>query len=310
MMILVAFIGLGNMGLPMARNLCRAAAQLGLRVRAYDLQASAMQALQAEGAQLAGSVQAAVDNADVVLSMLPGNLQVEALYLGPDGVLSQLRPGCLLLECSTIGVELARQLAQAAATHGLDWLDAPVSGGTAGAAAGTLSFMVGGEADILERARPLLQAMGQNIFHAGEAGAGQVAKLCNNLLLGILMAGTAEALALGVANGLSPLVLSQIMAQSSGRNWALEQYNPWPGVQAASAASRGYSGGFAVDLMRKDLGLALQLPTPSPTPLGSVAHSLYSQHSEQGHGRLDFSSILQLLHPLDVAGLAAATPQA
>ena len=172
-------------------------------------------------------------------------------------------------------------------------LDAPVSGGTAGAAAGTLTFIVGGDAAVLEKAKPLFEKMGKNIFHAGPSGAGQVAKICNNMLLGILMTGTAEALNLGIRNGLDAAVLSNIISKSSGRNWALEVYNPVPGVMENVPASRGYTGGFGTDLMLKDLTLALEaaMATGAATPLGSTALSLYRQHSEEGAGRLDFSSI-------------------
>src|SRR5690606_17339400 len=176
-------------------------------------------------------------------------------------------------------------------------IDAPVSGGTGGAAAGTLTFIVGGEAADLEAARPYLEKMGKNIFHAGDSGAGQVAKICNNMLLGILMAGTSEALALGVANGLDPAVLSGIIAKSSGRNWATELYNPWPGVMPDVPASKGYAGGFGVDLMLKDLGLAAEaaMRSGSAAPLGELARNLYSLHSAAGNGKRDFSSILELV---------------
>jgi len=176
-------------------------------------------------------------------------------------------------------------------------IDAPVSGGTAGAAAGTLTFIVGGPAAALERARPLLEKMGRNIFHAGASGAGQIAKICNNMLLGIQMIGTAEAINLGVASGVDATVLSDIMAKSSGRNWALELYNPWPGVMDNAPASRGYSGGFGTDLMLKDLGLAQEAASAAAasTPLGALARELYQRHSQAGSGALDFSSIVQAL---------------
>ncbi|HAR08552.1 MAG TPA: 3-hydroxyisobutyrate dehydrogenase, partial [Cobetia sp.] len=175
----------------------------------------------------------------------------------------------------------------------ITFMDAPVSGGVGGARAGTLSFIVGGEADGYARAVPLLEVMGKNLFHAGPAGSGQVAKICNNMLLGILMSGTAEALALGVKNGLDPAVLSEVMKQSSGGNWALNVYNPWPGVMEAAPASNDYQGGFLVDLMTKDLGLAweMALGSKSAVPMGSQARNLFVQHAAQGAGRLDFSSI-------------------
>ncbi len=178
-------------------------------------------------------------------------------------------------------------------------MDAPVSGGTGGAAAGTLTFIVGGAAADLESARPYLEKMGKkHLPRGGDAGAGQVAKICNNMLLGILMAGTAEALALGVANGLDPKTLSDIIAKSSGRNWATELYNPWPGVMENAPASKDYAGGFGVDLMLKDLGLAAEasMQARATTPLGELARNLYALHSTQGHGQLDFSSILKLYH--------------
>ncbi len=201
-----------------------------------------------------------------------------------------------MLECSTIAPESARKVAQAARDKGVRMIDAPVSGGTGGAVAGTLTFIVGGEPADLEAARGYLEKMGKNIFHAGGAGAGQVAKICNNMLLGILMAGTSEALALGAANGLDPKVLSDIIAKSSGRNWATELYNPWPGVMDHAPASKQYAGGFGVDLMLKDLGLAAEsaLHARASVPLGELARNLYSLHSAQGHGGLDFSSILKL----------------
>ncbi len=294
----IAFIGLGNMGAPMALNLLKAGHSLSV----YDLSAAAMDKLASAGAQCASSAADAVLEAEVVISMLPASRHVEALYFGAKnspGILGLIADDALVLDCSTIAPQTAIQLASAAAERGLSLLDAPVSGGTAGAAAGTLTFMVGGLLNDLERARPILSAMGKNIFHAGSYGAGQTAKICNNMLLGILMAGTAEALALGVANGLDAHVLSDIMRQSSGRNWALELYNPCPGVMDNVPASRGYSGGFGVDLMLKDLGLAAESArtVQAAVPLGELARNLYALHSQQGAGALDFSSIYSLLAP-------------
>lgn len=291
----IAFIGLGNMGAPMAHNLLAA----GYRLSVYDLSASAVEALVRAGARGAATAADAVRKADVVISMLPANEHVRELYLDAGGVLETAAPQSLLVDCSTIAADVAKEVAAAAAARGFAMLDAPVSGGTAGAAAGTLTFIVGGEEIALERARAILEAMGKNIFHAGGAGAGQVAKICNNMLLGVLMAGTAEALNLGVAHGLDPKVLSDIMSRSSGRNWALELYNPWPGVMETAPASRSYSGGFGSTLMLKDLGLAQQaaLSVQAPTPLGSLARQLYQLHQQGGHGQLDFSSIVNLFRP-------------
>jgi L-serine 3-dehydrogenase (NAD+) len=288
----IAFIGLGHMGLPMARNLLKA----GYPLRVFDLVASAVTELAGEGAHPASSAADAVCGASIIISMLPASQHVESLYLSDNGLLSQIAAGSLIIECSTIAPESARKVHQAAASHGLPMLDAPVSGGTAGAAAGTLTFMVGGAAATLEQARPIFAVMGSNIFHAGPDGAGQVAKVCNNQLLAVLMIGTSEAMALGVANGLDPAVLAQIMRQSSGGNWALEKYNPWPGVMPNAPASNGYNGGFMAELMAKDLGLAQQAAqsTASSTPMGSLALQLYRLLLKQGQGKLDFSAIQKL----------------
>ena len=290
----IAFIGLGNMGGPMAVNLHKA----GHEVRAFDLSQPARDKLAADGVGIAADASAAVQGAEVVISMLPASQHVEALYLGNDkqpGLVPQLAEGALVIDCSTIAAATSRKVAEAAKARGLAFIDAPVSGGTGGAIAGTLTFMVGGDVAALERARPVLEKMGANIFHAGDVGAGQTAKICNNMLLGILMAGTSEAIALGVANGLDPKVLSEIMRRSSGGNWALEKYNPMPGVMETAPASKGYAGGFGTDLMLKDLGLAQEnaAAVKASTPLGGLARSLYAAHSLAGHGALDFSSIIK-----------------
>lgn len=291
----IAFIGLGNMGAPMALNLAYA----DFRLSVFDLAPAPLATLAAAGARVAASAADAVRQADVVITMLPAGAQVRELYLGSGAVLAAASEGALLIDCSTIDADTARTVARAAQARGLAMLDAPVSGGTVGAAAAALTFIVGGAAEALDRARPILDRMGKNIFHAGAAGAGQVAKICNNMLLGILMAGTAEALSLGVANGLDPGVLSSIMAKSSGRNWALEVYNPWPGVMAGAPAARAYAGGFGSALMLKDLGLAQQaaLAVGGLTPLGALVRQLYQLHAQGGHEALDFSSILALFDP-------------
>jgi 3-hydroxyisobutyrate dehydrogenase len=292
----IAFIGLGNMGGPMALNLLKA----GHTLCAFDLSAEACKKFGAEGLPIARSAAETVADADVVISMLPASAHVEGLYLGgagKPGLLDSIRAGTLVIDSSTIAAATSRKVAEAAEAKGIAMIDAPVSGGTGGAIAGTLTFMVGGETSDLERARPVLEKMGANIFHAGAAGAGQTAKICNNMLLGILMIGTSEALALGVANGLDPKVLSEIMRRSSGGNWALEKYNPMPGVMETSPASKNYAGGFGTDLMLKDLGLAQEnaAAVRAATPLGGLARSLYAAHSLAGHGALDFSSVLKLV---------------
>ena len=289
----IAFIGLGNMGGPMAMNLLKA----GHDVSGFDLSEAACKKFAADGLKIATSAAATLDGAEAVISMLPASQHVESLYLGDDGLLARIAAGTLVIDSSTIAAASSRKVADAAAKRGIAVLDAPVSGGTGGAIAGTLTFMVGGSTQDLERARPLLEKMGANIFHAGDAGAGQTAKICNNMLLGILMIGTSEALALGVANGLDPKVLSEIMRRSSGGNWALEKYNPMPGVMETSPASKGYAGGFGTDLMLKDLGLAQEnaAAVKAATPLGGLARNLYAAHSLAGHGALDFSSVLKSL---------------
>ena len=292
----IAFIGLGNMGGPMALNLLKA----GHTLSAFDLSAEACDKFGAEGLPIARSAAETVADAEVVVSMLPASAHVESLFLGGagrPGLLESIKAGTLVIDSSTIAAATSRKVADAAAARGVAMIDAPVSGGTGGAIAGTLTFMVGGDAKDLERARPVLEKMGANIFHAGAAGAGQTAKICNNMLLGILMIGTSEALALGVANGLDAKVLSEIMRRSSGGNWALEKYNPMPGVMETSPASKNYAGGFGTDLMLKDLGLAQENATAvrAATPLGGLARSLYAAHSLAGHGALDFSSVLKLV---------------
>lgn len=293
----IAFIGLGNMGGPMAQNLIKA----GHTLRVFDLVPAAVQTLVNDGAYSARSAKDAVSGVDVVISMLPASQHVESLYLGDTGLLSAIPSKALVIDCSTIAAVSARKVATQAQSLGLEMIDAPVSGGTGGAIAGTLTFIVGGELTSLERARPYLEKMGKNIFHAGAAGAGQVAKIANNMLLGIAMAGTAEALALGVANGLDPKVLSDIISKSSGCNWAVEKYNPWPGVMENVPASKAYAGGFGVDLMLKDLGLAAEaaMHTKSVIALGELARNLYALHSSQGSGKLDFSSIVNMITHTD-----------
>lgn len=288
----IAFIGLGNMGGPMAQNLVKA----GHQVTGFDLSADALKALETAGGKTAASAAACVDGAEVVISMLPAGQHVEGLYLGDSGLFSQLAGGTLVIDSSTIAAETSRKVGKAASEKGIRFIDAPVSGGVGGAKAGTLSFIVGGSQADFEAAKPILQNMGKNIFHAGDSGAGQVAKICNNMLLSILMAGTTEALALGVKNGLDPAVLSEIMKQSSGGNWALNVYNPWPGVMEGVPASNNYQGGFQVDLMAKDLGLAWEtaLGSKSSIPMGSLARNLFALHAQKGNGGLDFSSIQKM----------------
>ena len=292
----VAFIGLGNMGAPMAANLLKA----GMTVTVFDLVPDAMQALAKLGALTAKTACGAAAGAEVVITMLPAGKHVKSLYLGAKeqgekGLLDVVNQDTLLIDCSTIDAPSAQLVAMEAAKKGIDFIDAPVSGGTAGAAAGTLTFICGGSDSAFDKAQTVLNAMGANIFHAGAAGAGQVAKICNNMLLSVLMVGTSEALQMGLDHGLDPKVLSDIMKVSSGGNWTLEKYNPCPGVMDNVPSSKDYQGGFMVDLMVKDLGLSQEaaLASNSSTPMGALARSLYVNHARQGNGRRDFSSIFE-----------------
>lgn len=290
----IAFFGCGNMGAPMAQNLLKA----GFTVRVFDLNPALTAPFAAAGAHVARDAADAIAGSDTVITMLPHDAAVLGVYLdAKNGLLAHLDKHHLVIDCSTVSPECARHVSAAAHAAGIAMIDAPVSGGVAGAAAATLSFLCGGSAGDVERAKPFLAAMGKNTLHAGPAGAGAVAKICNNMLLAVHMIGTCEALQLGVDNGLDPKVLSDILLKSSGRNWSLELYNPWPGVMENSPASRDYSGGFQVDLMNKDLGLAMEaaLQSKSATPLGALAKQLYALHVTQGNGKLDFSSILKML---------------
>jgi 3-hydroxyisobutyrate dehydrogenase len=276
----------------MALNLLKA----GHLVTGFDLVKSQIDLFAAAGGTVAPNAKTAVQDAGVLISMLPASKHVEGLYLGEEGLLANINSKTLLIDCSTISPKVAQAVAANAKAKNFAMIDAPVSGGTAGAQAGTLTFMVGGDTNDVARARPLLEKMGKNIFHAGASGAGQTVKVCNNMILGIQMLGTSEALRLGIANGMDPRVLSDIMSKSSGRNWALELYNPCPGVMENVPSSKGYAGGFGVDLMLKDLGLAVENADglDASVPLGRLAQQLYETHSKAGNGQLDFSSVFNL----------------
>ncbi|WP_371193289.1 3-hydroxyisobutyrate dehydrogenase [Glaciecola sp. SC05] len=296
----IAFFGLGNMGAGMAANLLKQ----GFEVRVYDLVESQVDELAALGAYPAATPDEAVKDADVIISMLPAGRHVSGLYFGDasdhtSGISSAAKPGSVFIDCSTIEAETARTLNTRLVDLGFAFADAPVSGGVGGAKAGTLTFIVGGEAKTVETIRPVLEAMGKNIFHAGDAGAGQVAKICNNMLLAVLMAGTSEALKLAMDNGIDASVMSEIMKKSSGNNWTLQTYNPCPGVMEGVPSSNDYQGGFMVDLMNKDLNLAMATAAThqSVVPMGSLAKSLYQLHGLNGHGKKDFSSIFTAFQP-------------
>lgn len=288
----IAFIGLGNMGAPMARNLLKAGHVLSV----FDLNTQAVGALVEAGAVAAASPKEAVTGAETVITMLPAAAHVRSVLTAEDGVLAGIAKGVPIIDSSTIDPASAKALGAMAAEHGNPFVDAPVSGGTGGAAAGTLTFMVGGSAAAFEQVRPVLSAMGKNLVHCGDTGAGQGAKICNNLVLGITMAGVAEAMSLGEALGIDPKVLGGIINTSTGRCWSSDTYNPFPGVIDTAPSSRGYTGGFGTDLMLKDLGLAgdAAKSVRQPVYLGALAQQLYQTVSSKGDGKLDFSAVIKL----------------
>jgi 3-hydroxyisobutyrate dehydrogenase len=289
----IGFIGLGNMGRPMARNLVKA----GHALSVFDVVPGAVSALVDAGARAAPSVADAVAGAEVVITMLPAGPEVRAVYLDAAGVLARAGSSALLIDSSTIDVETARAVAQSAADKGLAMIDAPVSGGVGGAEAGTLTFMVGGTEAAFTRAKPVLDAMGKTIVHAGASGNGQVAKLCNNMLLAISMIGTCEAFGLAEKLGLAAETLFAIASKSTSQCWAMTGYCPVPGPVPSSPANRGYAAGFTGAMMLKDLKLAQQaaIATGAATPLGAEAAALYGLHVQHGGGPRDFSGIFEFL---------------
>ena len=288
----IAFIGVGNMGGPMARNLIKA----GYAVTAFDLSIGALEIVEQAGASRAPSANAAVADADCVVTMLPAGHHVRRVYL-EDGILAHAKKGALLIDSSTIDVDSARAVHAAAEAAGFAFVDAPVSGGTGGAEAGTLTFMCGGLEDSFARAKPILENMGKKIVLAGGPGAGQAAKICNNMLLAISMIGTCEAFVLAEKLGLDAQKLFDIASTSSGQCWSLTTYCPVPGPVATAPSNRGYAGGFATALMLKDLKLAQAAAqsAAATTPLGAEAAQLYSMFAAKGHGGLDFSGIIRML---------------
>jgi 3-hydroxyisobutyrate dehydrogenase len=287
----VAFIGLGNMGGGMAANL----AAKGFEVRAFDLSAEALAKAEGAGCTAAPSAAEAVTGADAVVTMLPAGQHVAATYR--DAVFGKAAPGTLLIDCSTIDVATAKQVAAEAAAAGLEAVDAPVSGGIAAAQAGTLTFMVGGSDVGFARAQPILEAMGKAVIHAGGNGAGQTAKICNNMLLGASMVATAEAFVLARKLGLHPQRFYDIASVSSGQSWSMTSYCPLPGVGPESPADRGYQAGFATALMLKDLRLAAEAAAQAgaSTPMGAKALALYEAFAAEGGAALDFSAIVTAL---------------
>jgi len=286
----LAFIGLGNMGLGMAANLAKA----GHEVRALDINpASVAKAVEA-GCVQAANAEDAVGAADIVVTMLPAGKHVELVYAD---VFKYAQPGTLFIDCSTIDVETARKVISNAEAKGFAMIDAPVSGGVGGAAAGTLTFMCGGTAEAFERAQPVLDIMGKNVFHAGDAGNGQVAKIANNMLLGIHMIGTCEAFNLAEKLGLDAQTFYDISSTASGQNWSMTSYCPAPGPVESAPSNRDYQPGFAAAMMLKDLRLAQEAAqsAKAATPLGAQAMALYALMESAGEDGLDFSGVMKLI---------------
>ena len=289
----IGFLGLGNMGLPMALNLIKA----GHAVTGYDVVAAAVGKLAAAGGTAAKSVAAAAAAGEIVVTMLPAGKEVRDVYLDAAGVLASTAPGTLPIDCSTIDVETARAVAGAALAKGYAMLDAPVSGGVGGAQAGTLTFMVGGSAEAFARAKPVLEAMGKTIVHAGGSGNGQAAKICNNMILGVSMIAVSEAFVLADKLGLDRQKLFDVSSKSSGQCWSLTNYCPVPGLVPTSPANRDYQAGFTAAMMVKDLRLAQDAARAAgaTTPLGAEAAALYGLFVANGNGALDFSGIIRFL---------------
>jgi len=291
----VGFVGLGNMGAPMARNLLKG----GHKVVAFDLSEAALGSVTAAGGLAAGSAAKVAAEARTVVTMLPSNPHVRKVYLGEDGLLKNSKEGTLFIDCSTVEPAVSQEVAAEVKAHGMSLVDAPVSGGTIGAEQGTLTFMVGGSKESFEAAEPILNLMGKKVVHCGDVGMGQAAKLCNNLVLGISMAAVCEGHALADRLGLDQKTFADIMNTATGRCWSSDTYNPCPGVMDGVPSSRGYTGGFACDLMIKDLGLAAGAAHGSKhrlgLPMGSLALQLYSLMSSHGAGHQDFSCLYQFI---------------
>ena len=289
----IGFIGLGNMGGPMAANLVKA----GHEVKVFDMSGAAVEKAVSAGARGGASAVDVAKEAEIVITMLPAGQHVRQVYLGDSGLFAMVQEGALLIDSSTIDVGTAREVHAAARLVRAAFLDAPVSGGTGGATAGTLTFMVGGDDQAFARAKPVLEKMGKNIFHAGGGGNGQAAKICNNMLLGISMIGTCEAFVLAEKLGLEHETLYKISSTASGQCWSLTSYCPVPGPVPASPANRDYQAGFTAAMMLKDLKLAqtAALASGASTPLGAQAAALYSLYEASGAGALDFSGIIQML---------------
>ena len=290
----IAFIGLGNMGLGMAANLAKA----GHDVKALDISKDAVAKAVEAGCIAADNAKDAVDSAEVVVTMLPAGHHVKLVYAGEDGVFSHAKKGTVFIDCSTIDVATARDVISQAESKGFAMIDAPVSGGVGGAATGTLTFMCGGTESAFECAEPFLKIMGKNIFHAGDAGNGQVAKICNNMLLGIHMIGTCEAFNLAEKLGLNAQTFYDISSTASGQNWSMTCYCPAPGPVPSAPSNQEYQPGFAAAMMLKDLRLAQEAATTAKaaTPLGTQSEAIYSLMEAAGKDGLDFSGVMKLIN--------------
>jgi len=290
----IAFIGLGNMGLGMASNLAKA----GHNVKALDISKDAIAKAVEAGCIAADNAKDAVETAEVVVTMLPAGHNVRLVYTGEDGVFSHAKKGTVFIDCSTIDVATARDVISQAESKGFAMIDAPVSGGVGGAAAGTLTFMCGGTESAFESAEPILKIMGKNIFHAGDAGNGQVAKICNNMLLGIHMIGTCEAFNLAEKLGLDAQTFYDISSTASGQNWSMTSYCPAPGPVPSAPSNQQYQPGFAAAMMLKDLRLAQEAATTAKaaTPLGTQSEAIYSLMEAAGKDGLDFSGVMKLIN--------------
>ncbi len=289
----IAFIGLGNMGSGMCLNLIKA----GHEVKVFDLDDAAVDAMAAAGGKTAGSASEASQDAAIIVTMLPAGKHVRSVYFGEGGVAGAAPAGALFIDCSTIAVDDARAASREASEAGFVMVDAPVSGGVAAAAAGALTFMVGGAREAFDRARPILELMGSKIVHAGDAGNGQAAKIANNMLLGVSMIATCEAFDLAQKLGLDAQSFFDIASMSSGQNWSMTSYCPVPGPVPAAPSNNDYAAGFAVSMMLKDLSLATDASDSvgAGSSFGRMAQSIYEALNDQGHGGKDFSVIMQHL---------------
>lgn len=289
----IGFVGLGHMGNPMAQNLLKA----GMSVKVFDLSKEAIKQLVSQGATAATSLQDVANDADVIITMLQSGKQVRDVCLAPDGLFKHAKKNVLYIDSSSIEITVSRELHEIAAKQGIAMLDAPVSGGVGGAAAGTLTFMVGGSADNFARAQPIFEKLGKKIVHAGDAGTGQAAKICNNLILGISMIAVSEGFTLGKKLGLDPKKFFEISSNASGQCWSMTSYCPVPGLVEKAPSNNAFKAGFTANMMLKDLRLGVQAAqsVDAAIPLGAEAMELYTMFANLGNGEMDFSGIIKMI---------------